>query len=171
MITNSLINLRSFKQKLRFAKKDMQTFIKQLAKKVPRRLEAVKEAKAVEVWKETQCLNCANCCKTMTPTFTPEDLTRISQHLGMTEQAFKDKWLYKEKKRNGDWMNRKQPCQFLNLEDNKCTIYEVRPIDCAGFPHFDKKMAEYNHVHLQNIQYCPATFTLMEKIMAHYVKE
>ena len=63
-------------------------------------------------------------------------------------------------------MNTKQPCQFLNLSNNMCSIYEVRPADCAGFPHLaKKKMVDYMHVHQQNIQYCPATYKMVEKMM------
>ncbi|GAC1594114.1 MAG: hypothetical protein NVS3B8_07720 [Chitinophagaceae bacterium] len=116
-------------------------------------------------WNEVNCLSCANCCKTMTPTFPPEDTRRISAHLAMTPKAFREKYLYKDK-RDGDWMNVKQPCQFLNLADNKCSIYEVRPADCAGFPHHDKKkMSDYVHVYKQNVAYCPATYKWVEKIM------
>jgi len=46
-----------------------------------------------EVWKEIDCLTCANCCKTMTPTYTTADIKRISAHFNQTPQEFKDKWL------------------------------------------------------------------------------
>ncbi|MGZ3940607.1 MAG: YkgJ family cysteine cluster protein, partial [Flavisolibacter sp.] len=47
-----------------------------------------------------------------------------------------------------------------------CSIYEVRPADCAGFPHLTKKkMTDYIHVHKQNVQHCPATFKMVEKLM------
>jgi Fe-S-cluster containining protein len=63
-------------------------------------------------------------------------------------------------------MNRLQPCQFLDLKTNMCSIYEIRPADCAGFPHLTKKkMVEYMHVHKQNITFCPATFLMVEKMM------
>ncbi len=81
----------------------------------------------------------------------------------MTPKAFKEKWLVLDK--TGDWHNKKQPCQFLNLTDNKCSIYPVRPADCAGFPHLTKKKAvDYIHIHKQNIQYCPATYKMVEKM-------
>jgi Fe-S-cluster containining protein len=51
------------------------------------------------------------------------------------------------------------------LKTNMCSIYEVRPADCAGFPHLTKKkMTEYIHVHKQNIEYCPATYKMVEKM-------
>ncbi|CAN5627541.1 hypothetical protein BH11BAC3_BH11BAC3_34380 [soil metagenome] len=116
-----------------------------------------------EVWAEIDCLTCGNCCKKMTPTFTVKDIKRISTHFEMTPKAFKEQWLVLDK--TGDWHNTKQPCQFLNLADNKCSIYPIRPADCAGFPHLTKKKAvSYIHVHKQNIQYCPATFKMVEKM-------
>jgi uncharacterized protein len=102
----------------------------------------------------------------MSPTFTPADMKRISAHFGQTVDEFKEKWLYKEKGKPGDWMNKKQPCQFLNLKDNTCSIYAIRPADCAGFPHLRKTLRGYAHVHKQNIEYCPATYKLVEKMMS-----
>jgi Fe-S-cluster containining protein len=100
----------------------------------------------------------------MTPTFTSTDIKRIANHLEMTPVQFKEKYLEFDKK-EGDWMNKKQPCQFLDLKTHFCSIYEIRPADCAGFPHLKKKkMTEYIHVHQQNISYCPATFKMIEKM-------
>ncbi|MDR0792919.1 MAG: YkgJ family cysteine cluster protein [Chitinophagaceae bacterium] len=160
------VNLRSFKQKVRYHKKSMKRFLGKIEKKPPKNLDKTAETLNKEVWQEVNCLSCANCCKQMTPTFTEKDIKRIAAHLQMTEDAFKDKWLYFEKKEK-DWMNRKQPCQFLDMRTNMCSIYEVRPADCAGFPHLTKKkMVEYVHVHQQNIGYCPATFLFVEKLQA-----
>jgi len=136
-----------------------------LQKNPPRKLDQLTEASEKEVWKEINCLSCANCCKTMTPTYKPGDIKRISIHLGMTVQEFKDKWLYKQRG-TGDWLNRSIPCQFLDLGTNMCSIYEVRPQDCAGFPHFPKKkIIQYIDTHKQNVEYCPATYRLVEKMM------
>ncbi|HPG12343.1 MAG TPA: YkgJ family cysteine cluster protein [Chitinophagaceae bacterium] len=158
------VNFRSFKQKVRHNKKKFKRFLSKLEKKAPKGIEKLTADLEKEVWQEVDCLTCANCCKTMTPTFTPEDIKRISAHFEMTPKKFKKKWLYKEKG-SGDWMNTKQPCQFLNLEDNKCSIYEIRPADCSGFPHLPKKMKHYAHVHKQNISYCPATYKIVEKMI------
>lgn len=157
------IHLRSFKQKVRHHKKALRSFLTKLEKNPPRKLDALAVQVDQAVWQETDCLSCANCCKTMSPTYTLKDIRRIAAHLDMTPKAFKEKWLYQEK--DGDWMNRSQPCQFLNLKTNMCSIYEVRPADCAGFPHLTKKkMVEYMHVHKQNVEYCPATYKMVEKM-------
>lgn len=158
------INLRSFKQKVRFNKKIFRAFITRLEKNPPKNLHQMLDEVDKEVWQETDCLSCGNCCKKMTPTFTVQDIKRISAHFEMTPAAFKDKWLVFDKS-DGDWQNKKQPCQFLNLKDNKCSIYAIRPADCAGFPHLTKRKAtDYLHIHKQNIEYCPATFKMVEKM-------
>ncbi|MBX2939189.1 MAG: YkgJ family cysteine cluster protein [Ferruginibacter sp.] len=159
-----LFTLRSFKRKLPANRKTFRSFLTRSEKTPPRGIDKLTTLVEPEVWQEVECLTCANCCKKMTPTFTEQDLKRISAHFKVTPDEFKAKWLEKDK--NKDWVNVKQPCQFLNLEDNKCSIYAIRPEDCAGFPHLAKKRwVEYAHVHKQNIDYCPATFKMVEKIM------
>lgn len=155
------INLRLFRKKVIKNKSGFKRFLSRLEKKPPRGLDKIAVETDVAVWKQTDCLSCANCCKTMSPTYTKQDLIRISAHVGMTVDAFKEKYLYKD--RIGDWLNKKQPCQFLNLDDNKCSIYAVRPRDCSGFPHHTRRrMIDYIHVFKQNIEYCPATYRLVE---------
>jgi Fe-S-cluster containining protein len=160
-----IVNLRSFKQKVRFHQKAFKRYLGKLEKNPPRGLDTIAATIDEAVWKEVDCLSCANCCKSMTPTFTNSDIKRIASHLEMSQKEFKEKWLEFDKKA-GDWVNVSQPCQFLNLTNNMCSIYEVRPIDCSGFPHLKKrKMTEYLHVHQQNVEYCPATFKMVEKMM------
>lgn len=157
------INLRSFKIKSGKNKRKMRLFLSKVEKNPPRGLDKLAEKIEKEVWKEVDCLSCANCCKSMTPTFTKKDIVRISAHFDQTPEEFKSKWLYKDT--NGDWMNTRNPCQFLEKKTNMCSIYAIRPADCAGFPHLaKKKMVEYIHVHKQNVEYCPATYMMVEKM-------
>ncbi len=143
----------------------MRRFLTKLENDPPRGVDKKIAVLEKEVWQETDCLSCANCCKTMTPTFTPQDMKRISAHLNMTLEAFQTKWLKKERGGDRDWLNKTEPCQFLNMKDNKCSIYAVRPADCSGFPHFPKRFSDFVHIHKQNVEYCPATYRLVEKMM------
>ena len=155
--------MRSFRKKSAENRSVYRRFLSKLEKTPPRGLDNIVVQADSEMWKKTDCLSCANCCKTMSPTYTRQDIVRISTHIGMTVGEFQEKYLYKD--RQGDWINKATPCQFLNLEDNKCSIYAVRPRDCAGFPHHTKKkMVDYMHVYKQNIEYCPATYRLVEMI-------
>jgi Fe-S-cluster containining protein len=157
------INLRNFKRKVEKNKSRLRLVLSKVEKKPPLHLDQLAEKIDKEVWQEVNCLSCANCCKVMTPTFTVQDIKRISAHLGQTPKEFKDQWLVKDK--NQDWTNKINPCQFLDLKTNMCRIYEIRPTDCSGFPHLaKKKMVDYIHVHKQNIEYCPATYAMVEKL-------
>jgi len=158
------INLRKFKKKFEEKRRSLRHFITRSENNPPPNMEALAAPIEKEVWAQVNCLSCANCCKVMSPTYTSMDIKRITAHLGMRPKDFKEKWLYRDKKEN-EWMNKSLPCQFLELESNKCSIYEVRPADCAGFPHLIKKpMTDYMHVHKQNIEYCPATMLFVEKL-------
>ena len=170
-VSMSVVNLRSFKQRVRHRKRAFRRFLTDIVKNPPKRLDQLADTAEKETWREIDCLTCGNCCKTMTPTYTGRDMKRISAHLNMTVQEMKDKWLYKERS-TGDWLNKSTPCQFLDLKTNMCSIYEVRPADCAGFPHFSKKkMVHYMHVHKQNLEYCPATYRMVEKMMEKLKKQ
>jgi Fe-S-cluster containining protein len=160
------VNLRAFKKTVQKNKGTLRRFLSKLEKQPSRGLEKLTAAVEKEVWQEVDCLSCANCCKTMTPTFTAADLKRISKHFGQTPEEFAKQWLRRERGGDRDWLNKTEPCQFLNLKDNKCSIYAIRPADCAGFPHLPKKMKDYVHVHKQNVEYCPATYKMVEKLKA-----
>jgi len=160
------INLWKLKKKFEKNRKSLRHFITRTENKPSKNLEVLAEKTDKEVWAQVDCLSCANCCRVMSPTYTFKDIKRIAAHLGMRPKDFKEKWLYLDKRQN-DWMNKSRPCQFLNLKTNMCSIYEVRPADCAGFPHLIKKpLPDYMHVHKQNIEYCPATMLFVEKLHA-----
>ncbi len=160
-MAQTTVNLRSFRNLVKINKKRLRNFLTRIEKKGPSDLHLITLEANEIAWSKTDCLDCANCCKTMSPTYTQKDITRIAAFLKMTRKAFMDKWLYKD--RTGDWMNKKQPCQFLDLSTNLCGIYEVRPRDCAGFPHHStKKIKDYGHMYKQNIEFCPATYRLVE---------
>jgi uncharacterized protein len=160
-MVNSTVNIRSFKNLVSRNKKRLRNFLTRVEKKGSGNLHLITLEANELSWAKTDCLDCANCCKTMSPTYTAKDMTRISRFLGMSVKDFKAKWLYKD--RTGDWLNKSRPCQFLDLKTNHCNIYDVRPADCAGFPHHGtKKIKDYGHVYKQNVEFCPATYRLVE---------
>lgn len=156
------VNLPAFKKRVKQKKRKLIFFLKKFDRlTIPNLPKLVTQAEK-EVWEKINCMECANCCKTMTPTYKKADISRISAHLGMKPKEFKEKWLYKEKK-TGDWMNTSQPCQFL--VKNMCSIYDVRPSDCAGFPHHhQKEFDRYTDTYKLNLHSCPATFMLVERL-------
>jgi hypothetical protein len=91
------VNLRSFRQIVRHNNKAHEELADEAGEKCSQRYTTLRGEADKVAWAKTDCLDCANCCKTMSPTYTKEDIRRISAHLGMTEKAFREKWLYKDK--------------------------------------------------------------------------
>lgn len=154
----------AFKRQLAKKRTTLKKFLKKFDRQFVPGIQKYIDQADRDAWAATDCLECANCCKVMTPTFTKADLKRISAHFNMSEKAFYEKWLMTDPD-TGDRVNRIQPCQFLDKNTNKCSIYDIRPYDCAKFPHFNKKpFGDFNHIFEQNIEYCPATLKFVEKM-------
>lgn len=140
------------------------TFLNRVKRDRPKKLQHIAEKATGSAWEGIDCLTCANCCKTMKPTYKNSDIKRIAASLKIPADEFKKKWLRKEPGAN-TWINKTTPCQFLDLATNRCNVYDVRPADCSGFPHLAKKrMIDYVHVHKQNLDECPATFKMVERM-------
>jgi len=115
-----------------------------------------------EAFEKIDCLDCGNCCKTVSPMLTGEDVRRIAGHLNLTEEAFLAE--YGEEDEPGEWFMRRLPCPFLQ-EDNRCAIYEIRPRDCAEYPHTDKAgFATRTYGHSNNALVCPAVYHIVERL-------
>jgi Fe-S-cluster containining protein len=116
-----------------------------------------------EAFSKIDCLQCGNCCKSYSPRFTPPDIKRISKYLGMKEGDFRDKYLRVDD--DGDNVLQQLPCSFLGA-DNYCSIYEVRPTDCARFPYMDDDfMLKRQPLALKNSSFCPITYYVFERLI------
>lgn len=160
------LDIRKFKQRAYRKKRDLARFLRRTGKSTGRGL--LKTVKEVDnkVWQQIDCKSCANCCKTMTPTYTRSDVSRLARHFNMSYKQFFDKWLKLDD--NKDIINQSTPCQFLG-KDDKCTIYDIRPTDCAEFPHFGRRDFRYQAVedtYTNNLKHCPATLVFVEKLKA-----
>ncbi|MEX0996468.1 MAG: YkgJ family cysteine cluster protein [Flavobacteriaceae bacterium] len=138
-------------------------FFAKLRKKPPKNLDVVMQHLHDEEFQQTDCLSCANCCKTTGPLFTDKDIERISKHFKMKPQQFIDTYLRIDEDK--DYVLQSVPCSFLGA-DNYCSIYDVRPKACREFPHTDrKKFQQISNLTLKNVAICPAAFNIVEKLM------
>ena len=59
-------------------------------------------------------------------------------------------------------MVKKTPCPFLG-NDNYCSIYEVRPSDCARFPYTDEDVIiKRPALTIKNSTFCPIVYYVLE---------
>lgn len=137
-------------------------FFDKLKKKPPKNLDYLMQELHDEEFRRTDCLACANCCKTTGPLFTTADIERIAKHFRLKPQQFIDQYLRIDE--DNDYVLQSVPCTFLDSE-NYCLIYDVRPKACREFPHTDrKKFQQISNLTLKNVAICPAAYNIVEEM-------
>ena len=154
--------LEQLPQRAKDTARETKTFFQRLKKRPPKKLDEITQEIHEEVFAQTNCLDCANCCKTTGPLFERKDIDRIAKYLRMKPAQFEAKYLRIDA--DNDWVLQSLPCSFL-AADNSCLIYEVRPKACREFPHTDRPKIYQIAQHTQkNVAICPADFSIVEKM-------
>lgn len=158
--------MQDFIEKLPKLAKDVEAenrkFFTKLKKKAPKNLDYIMQDLHEEEFDKTNCLVCANCCKTTSPIFTNADIARIAKHFRMKEHQFISQFLFFDE--DNHYVLQSSPCHFLDA-DNACLIYDVRPKACREYPHTNrKKFHKISEITMNNIPICPATYNIVEKL-------
>jgi Fe-S-cluster containining protein len=116
-----------------------------------------------EAFSIVDCTKCANCCRTLRIVVTDEDVPRIARHLNMAVEEFVAAYLERDEE-EGCYRIKTTPCPFLGA-DNLCTIYDVRPEKCRGYPFTDQPDFVFRTIsHANNAVVCPAVFYMIEQM-------
>ena len=156
------MDLEKHRAQVRQKAKANKKFFQQLKRVKPKVLDQKMHQLHEEVFDCTNCLECANCCSTTGPLFTDKDIGRIAKHLRIKPSEFTEKYLRIDEDK--DYVLQQVPCAFLG-EDNRCSIYDVRPKACREFPHTDR-IKQYQILDLtqKNVAVCPAVYEIVEKL-------
>jgi Fe-S-cluster containining protein len=156
------MDIADFNKKAKQEGKANALFFKKLKRSKPKNLDALFHKTHDEVFAKTNCLSCANCCKTTSPIFYQKDIERAAKALNMKPGVFLQTYLYMDEE--GDFVLKTAPCSFLD-ENNYCSIYESRPAACREYPHTNrKKMAQILDLTYRNTMVCPAVLEIVEKL-------
>jgi Fe-S-cluster containining protein len=148
-------------------KSTINTF-KSLNRTKKKKLDDLFHNKHEKVFNEIDCLNCANCCKTTSPIFRDKDVDRLAKHLKIKSAKFIETYLKID--RDNDFVLKQTPCPFLWLDDNKCSVYEHRPLACREYPHTNRKnMYQVLNLTKKNLEICPAVCQIVNKIEAKLI--
>jgi Fe-S-cluster containining protein len=154
--------LEQLPRKAKDSHKETKEFFKKLKKRVPKDLDYIMQDIHEIEFSNTDCLECANCCKTTGPLFTDKDIQRISKFFRMKEIDFISTYLRVDE--DNDYVLQSVPCTFLGT-DNYCSIYDVRPKACREFPHTDrKKFQQISNITIKNVAICPAAYNIVERL-------
>ncbi len=115
-----------------------------------------------DVSERTDCLACANCCRTLGPRLTDKDVERMGKELRLKTSEVISRYLRIDE--DGDMVFQTMPCPFLGT-DNYCAIYESRPKACREYPHTDrKKFYQIYNLSIKNAYTCPIVYEVLEDI-------
>lgn len=138
-------------------------YFEKLKKRTPNNLDFVVHELHTAEFKRTDCLTCGNCCKTTSPIFTEKDIQRIAKYVKMKEHQFISAYL--ERDQDDFYVLKTAPCSFLDLNDNMCTIYDVRPKACNEYPHTNRrKFIQLTNLTMKNTEICPAVYNIVEAL-------
>lgn len=147
-------------------KKENNKFLSRLKKRPPKDLDAQVHALHEETFEQIDCLDCANCCKTISPIFKSRDIDRIAKKLRMKPGDFIAQYLRLDE--DEDYVLQSSPCPFLGF-DNKCDIYDFRPTACAEYPHtHHRKWHQHIPITKLNTLTCPAVAGIVERLKEIY---
>ena len=143
-------------------KRDNSVLFRKLKRKKPPDLDLTVKRLHRQVFEKIDCLECANCCKTISPILIDKDIQRISKKLKIKLSEFADYYLKEDVE--GDFVFKESPCPFL-MSDNYCSIYEVRPRACREYPHTDRKrFFQILDLTLKNTYVCPAVLEIVAEL-------
>ncbi len=150
------------KQRASGKKQENKALLKRMNKMKDAEVDALFHQAHEEVFACTDCLQCANCCKTTGPLFTNKDIDRIAKYLRLRPAQFAERHLRQDE--DGDMVLQVLPCPFLG-PDNRCGIYDVRPKACREYPHTDRRnIREIQNLTLKNASICPAVLDIFDKV-------
>lgn len=154
-----------YRQSLDKFKSRRQEFVRkvqQLKSKKTLRLDEKIHALHYEAFEQIDCLQCANCCRTLGPRLKDRDIRRIARYLGLKPAEFTA--LYLRIDEDGDFVFKNMPCPFLG-DDNYCSVYDVRPEACADYPHTQQTgQQKLLPLTLKNAETCPAVVYILDKL-------
>lgn len=156
------MDLQTFAVRSKSRAAENRKFLRALSRKNSRAVDEAFHAAHDEVFAVTDCLICANCCKTTSPIFYQTDIERAARALSLKPGDFVQRYLRIDN--DHDYVLQSSPCPFL-LDDNRCRIYENRPKACREYPHTNrKKMVQILELTYRNTLVCPAVLQIVERL-------
>jgi Fe-S-cluster containining protein len=162
MKREDLYNPEILKKIAKDKKQENKAYFAKLKKRKPANLDDIVHDLHYEAFEEIDCLQCANCCKSISPIITYKDIERIAKHLRQKPSAVIDQYFVIDE--DDDYVFKETPCPFL-MDDNMCMIYESRPKACKEYPHTDRRrFHQILNITLKNIEVCPVVYKVVEGI-------
>ena len=92
-----------------------------------------------------ECTGCGKCCygnpETHTVRVDDAEQRRIARYLGLSPPVFRARHVVLDRHGQDSLSLRTGRCEFLTPE-NKCAIYDARPLQCSAYPHWPSLLTD-----------------------------
>jgi len=154
--------LKDLKGRAASRRKEHEKVVRNLRGMKPRDAEELLAREHEEAFSRISCLECAHCCRTLGPRLTDRDLQRLADAFRLKTTVFSATYLKRDE--DGDLVFKEMPCPFLG-DDNRCSVYDVRPKACADYPHTLGRQAKaLVPLLIPNAAICPAVYRILESL-------
>ena len=132
-------------------------------------LVALVDAIAAPVIAAVDCLDCANCCRTIDVYLVPADVDRLANGLDLPRETFIADYVDQEAASVvEEWGKfRERPCAFL--AGKRCTHYDLRPDACRAYPQFTPDFRWTLADTLEGAGRCPIIYHVLDRLFDHLV--
>ena len=103
--------IADWQNRFKKSRKQIDKQLRQLQRKKGKKLDKQAAIEHDKVFKQLDCLDCANCCTSIPPIVTRTDSSRIAKRLGLKTKDFQATYLVLDEDR--DWVMNASPCPFL----------------------------------------------------------
>lgn len=136
--------------------------VQKLAKYNPRELDRIIHSLHGQAFSLYDCLDCANCCRTISPAMSHNDVGDLAKKLKIKPSEVMVKHLRMDEE--GDFVFREAPCPLID-DDNYCSVYSHRPKACREYPHTDRaRFYQLLKLSLKNAEVCPVVYSILMKL-------
>ena len=141
------INIKTIKEIAKQKKDENQSFHSFLKELDSNKVDAIVHKLNEEITPQISCLECGNCCMSLRPIATNEELIKYVEEKNIEDFKYLESFKCK------------------HLDDKKCTIYLDRYDECKEFPYLDRDKFVSRIVGvLQNYEICPIVYNVFEQL-------
>lgn len=128
----------------------------------PHLIDATAHRLNTEVSARIDCTTCGNCCRSIKPSLSGDEIKVLAKAKNMQPTAFLATYPAEEDE-DGLLAFCRSPCPLL--KELLCTVYQARPYDCASYPHLQQPDFLGGSIGtIENYRVCPIVFNVYEQM-------
>lgn len=128
-------------------------------------VDALVDEIAAPIIDAIDCMQCANCCRSLNVYLTPDDAQRLADGIDVPLDSLVDRYVdYESAQQVGEWgVFRQSPCALL--DGKRCSVYAHRPETCRTYPALTPDFRWTIEDTLDGAGVCPIIYNVLDKLV------